>query len=172
MQNKHLEKKHIGIQLKHLLGLILYNTLIYQINKAVNSRLKVISLRHNTKLIRLREQQNKPRKDEQKKIHRQIVHNYSTYTLSDKLYKALSFDLDTHIPVTVNKNGIYTEFEVFFQSLLKDISNIPENELRQIKTNLRNTCDKYTKIKVIYKSCQRTIRKKRYCNLVIMNRDK
>ena len=26
-----------------------------------------------------------------------------------------------------------------------------ENELRQIKANLRNTCDKYTKIKVPYK---------------------
>ena len=46
---------------------MLYNALIYQINKAVNNRLKVISLRHNNKLIRLCEQQNKPRKDEQKK---------------------------------------------------------------------------------------------------------
>ena len=66
-QNKHLEKKnlkkdmkHIEIQFKHSLGLILYNILIYQINKAVNNSLKVIFLRH----IRLREQQNKPRKDE------------------------------------------------------------------------------------------------------------
>ena len=64
MQNKHFEKKklkkkikRIVIQLKHSLGL--YNRVIYQINKAVNSRLKVISLRHNNKLIRLREQQNK-----------------------------------------------------------------------------------------------------------------
>ena len=46
---------------------MLYNALIYQINKVVNNRLKVISLRHNNKLIRLCEQQNKPRKDEQKK---------------------------------------------------------------------------------------------------------
>ena len=74
MQKKHNKKKklkkkikRIGIQLKHSLGL--YNRVIYQINKAVNSRLKVISLRHNNKLIRLREQQNKPRKDQQKKMH-------------------------------------------------------------------------------------------------------
>ena len=40
-----------------------------------------MSLHHNNKLIRLRKQQNRPRKDEQKKIHRQIVHNYSTCTL-------------------------------------------------------------------------------------------
>ena len=116
MQNKHFEKKkikkemkRIGIQFKHSLGLILYKALIDQINKVVNSRLKVISLHHNNKLIRLREQQNKPRKDEQKKIHRQIVHNYSSYTLSDEQYEALPFGLDTHIPVKVNKNAIYTE---------------------------------------------------------------
>ena len=159
MQNKHFEKKklkkdmkRIGIQLKDSLGLILCNALIYHINKAVNSRLEVISLRHNNKLIRLLEQQNKPRKDEQKKLHQQIVHNYSTYnTLSDDQYETLSFGLDTHILVKVSKNATYTEFEIFFQRLLKDISNIPENELRQIKVNLRNTCDKYTKIKVPYK---------------------
>ena len=96
-------------------------------------------------MIRLREQQNKPTKDEQKKIHRQIVHNYSSYALSDKQYEALYIGLDTHVPVKVNKNAIYTEFEVFYQSLLKDISNIPVNELRQIIMQLRNKCDKYTK---------------------------
>ena len=53
-------------------------------------------------MIRLQEQQNKPRKDEQKKIQQQIVHNYSTYTLSDEQYDALSFDLDTQIPVKGN----------------------------------------------------------------------
>ena len=86
-----------------------------------------------------------------KKVHRQIVHNYSSYTLSDEQYEAISFDLDTHVPVKVNKNAIYTEFEVFYQSLLKDTSNIPENELRQIKMNHKNMCDKYNKIKVPYK---------------------
>ena len=127
------------------LGLILYNALTYQIYEAVNSRLKVISLDHNNELIRLREQQNKLKKDEQKKIHRQIVHNYWSYVLSDKQYEAIYIGLDTHVPVKVNKNAIYTEFEVFYQSLLKDISYIPENELRQIKMKLRNKCDKYTK---------------------------
>ena len=85
----------MGNQFKHSLGLILYNTLIYQNNKAVDSRLKVISLRHNNKLIRLCEQVNKPRNDEETKIHRQVVHNYSTYTLSDEEDEALSFGPDT-----------------------------------------------------------------------------
>ena len=87
MQNKHFEKKklkkemkRIGIQIKHSLDLILYNALIYQINKAVNSRLKLLSLRYNNKLIRLCEQQNKSRKDEQRRyaeklyITIQVIH--------------------------------------------------------------------------------------------------
>ena len=45
----------------------------------------------------------------------------------------------------------YTEFEGFYQGLLKDNSDIPETELQLIKTKLRNTCEKYTKIKVPYK---------------------
>ena len=31
---------------------------------------------------------------------------------------------------------IYTELDVFFQRLLNNISNIPKNELQQIKTTL------------------------------------
>ena len=67
-------------------------------------------------------------------MRRQIIHSYSSYTLSNEQCVALSFGLDTHIPVKANKHAIYTEFEVFYQSLLKDISDIPVNELRQIKT--------------------------------------
>ena len=46
---------------------------------------------------------------------------------------------------------IYTEFEVFYQDLFKDIGNIPETEFQLIKTKLWNTCKKCTKIKVSYK---------------------
>ena len=137
MQNKHFEKKklkkkitRIGIQLKHSLGL--YNNVIYQINKAVNSRLKVILLSHNNKLIRLREQQNKPRKDEQKKCTDKLYITIQSYTLSDEQYEGLSFGLDTHIPVKVNKNAIYTKFEVF---LSKFIEGHFQHSRKQIKTN-------------------------------------
>ena len=85
------------------------------------------------------------------KFNKHIVHNYSTYSLSNEQYIALSYGLDTHIPSRTNANMIYNEFEVFFQGLLKDTGNIPETELQLIKTKLRNTCEKYTKIKVPYK---------------------
>ena len=64
---------------------------------------------------------------------------------------ALSYGLDTHIPMNTNANKIYTEFEMFYQNLLKNISNIPEAKLQQSKTKLPSACDKYAKTKAPYK---------------------
>ena len=61
---------------------------------------------------------------------------------------ALAYGLDHHILTNINKHSIFTEFEQFFQNLLRDISNIPENEVSRIKTKLRNTCEKYCNVKV------------------------
>ena len=86
------------------------------------------------------------------KFNKHIAHNYSTYFLSNEQYIALSYGLDTHIPSRTNANMIYTEFEVFYLGLLKDIGDIPETELQLIKTKLQNTCEKYTKIRSTHKS--------------------
>ena len=78
---------------------------------------------------------------------------------------------------------IYTEFEVSYQGLLKDIGNIPETELQLIKTKLQNMCEKYTKTKVPYKYRKiiNDLRKREDIvvlkadkgrGIVIMNRDK
>ena len=67
------------------------------------------------------------------------MHNFSSYVLSHEECIALSYGLDTHIPRNTNTNKVYTEFEMFYQSLLKNISNIPETKLQQIKTKLLRT---------------------------------
>ena len=76
-----------------------------------------------------------------------IIHNFSSYTVTDKKMTALAYGLD-HIPTNINKNAIFTEFEQFFQKLLRDISHIPENELSRIKAKLGNTSKKYCNVKV------------------------
>ena len=117
------------------------------------------------------------------KFDKHIVHSYSTYSLSNEQYILLSYGLDTHIPSKANTNMIYTEFEVFYQGLLKGIGNIPETELQLIKTKLRNTWEKYTKIKEPYKYRKiiNELRKREDIavlkadkgrGIVIMNRDK
>ena len=85
------------------------------------------------------------------KFDKHIVHSYSTYSLSNEQYILLSYGLDIHILSKANTNMIYTEFEVFYQGLLKDIGKIPKTEFQLIKTKLRNPWEKYTKIKEPYK---------------------
>ena len=54
-----------------------------------------------------------------------MVHNILSYTLTEEEMTALlAYGLDHHIPTNINKNAMFTEFEHFFQNLLRDISLI------------------------------------------------
>ena len=44
-----------------------------------------------------------------------------------------------------------TEFESFYQSLLLDISAIPEERIARIKTQLRSKCEKYCNVKIPFR---------------------
>ena len=61
---------------------------------------------------------------------------------------------------------------MFYQNLLKNISNIPETKLQQIKTKLLSTCDKYTKIKVPYKHRKIVNKLSKRNDIVILKADK
>ena len=150
-EKKKLKKEStiLNNQLKSSLNIILHNTLIHQVNIAIKSRFKSIRLRHNKKLIKFRKSQQKCNKSTtQTELVRNIVYNFSSYALSHQELNALSYGLDHHIPTKANRNAVSTEFEHFFQNPLKDISNILESELEQIKTKLRNSCEKYCNLKV------------------------
>ena len=45
-----------------------------------------------------------------------------------------SYGLDHYIPIKLNRNGIHTEFEQFYQHLVKDISYAPDDNLTRLKT--------------------------------------
>ena len=94
--------------------------------------------RHEKKLIKFRKNQSKAPQIHKPSFAKCIVHDFPSYHLSDA-------------EITAKSNTIVTEFELFFQNLLRDISNIPECELSKVKTKLRNTCEKYSKVKVPYK---------------------
>ena len=47
-----------------------------------------------------------------------------------------------------------TEFESFYQSLLIDISAIPEERIARIKTQLRSKCEKYCNVKIPFRYWQ------------------
>ena len=104
-----------------------------------------------TKVINLHRQQHKSTFGITTTYVKNTVHNFSSYQLSNEELTALSYGLDHHIPSKVNRSRIYTEFEQFYQSLLKDISHVPDEDLSHLKTKLRNTCDKYSHICIPYK---------------------
>ena len=179
IQSKHLGKKKLKkelrlacIQLKSVLGLFLYNALLHQVGFAVKSRQKAILKCHEKKLIKFRKNQNIASQSHKPSFAKCIVHNFSSYDLSDVEIKGLFYALDTHIPANTNSNTIATEFELFFQNLLRDISNIPECELSKIKTKLRNTCEKYSKVKVPYKHTKIVLELSKNENIVIVKQDK
>ena len=48
------------------------------------------------------------------------------------------FHLKQHSPPDTKWELIYTEFEHFYQNLLKNVQTLPEGELYQIKAKVRN----------------------------------
>ena len=70
------------------------------------------------------------------------MHNFSSYVASQKEHDSLSHGLEHHIPSKLRSNPVNTEFESFFQSLLRDISTISEKRIARIKTQLRSKCEK------------------------------
>ena len=139
--------------MKRNLSLIIFNTVLHQIRVAVKSRLKNISKRHENKLFNLRKQQQFKQRSNEKfnNYIKSNVHNFSSYQLSDDELTALSYGLDHHIPNKLNSNRIHTEFEQFYQNLIKDISHILDDNLTHLKTKWRSTCERYSKIHVPYK---------------------
>ena len=59
--------------------------------------------------------------------------------------------LKHHIPSKVTRNSVNTEFESFYQSLLRNISTIPEERIARLKTQLRSKIEKYYYVKIPFR---------------------
>ena len=96
----------------------------------------------------------------------------SSYELTDDEKIALSFGLDHHIPTNINHVAIQSEFEQFYQGLVKNLSNIPADDLTRIKTKLLSTCEQYSNVKVPYKYRKTVNNLKNNPNIVLLKQDK
>ena len=103
------------------------------------------------KLSKYRKHQQKSDIKSRVQVSKNTIYTFSSYKLSDDEVMALNYGLDQHIPYTICYDSINTEFELFYQNILCDFSHIPEQNLANFKTKLRNTCKKYCKIKVPFK---------------------
>ena len=50
------------------------------------------------------------------------------------------YGMDQHIQNHLRSNATKTEFELFYQGLLKNLEHLPENTIRQTKTKLQRNC--------------------------------
>ena len=124
---------------------------------------------HNLKL----KQETTNYADEHKRSYiKHTVHNFSSYILSYKEYTALSFGLDHHIPTKSKDVATEVEFEQFYQGLLRNLTHIPDNALTSLKTKLKSTCEKYSKIHVPYKYKKVIYNLSKNENIVILKQDK
>ena len=84
----------------------------------------------------------------------------------------MAYGLEQHIPSQINKNNVQTEFECLYQDILRSAPSISEDEKSTLKTKLRNTCEKYGRLKTPYKH-EQTIRNLMNNNeILIMKQDK
>ena len=152
---------------------MVYSVLLNRINIAIKSRVKVIKLRHIKKICNLRKRYGIDKLSEAKPP-RNVIHNFSSYDLTEEEIQALSHGLGQHIPSNPDRYKINTDFEYFYQNVLNDISDLPQHQLDNIKTTLRSTCMKYhiSKTANKYKKVTDRLSKKNKNNIIIIKQDK
>ena len=134
MMYKHQQKeklkiniKRLSIQLKLVLHVMIYSLLQHKVNLAIKSKSKVIGIHHSKKLLKFQQSQKQQKK---------TINNFSLYNFSKDEYDALSCGLYQHILGNVTYNKINTEFELFYQNIVRDISHLPEHNIDRRKTKL------------------------------------
>ena len=98
-------------QQKMSLSLMVYSVLLNTINIAIQSRVKVIKLRHNKKICNLRKQHGID-KLSKTKPPKNVIHNFSSYDLTEEEIQALSHGLD-RIPSNPDRSKVNTALSIF-----------------------------------------------------------
>ena len=180
LKNKHRTKNELKKEIERLCqtirgstSFLLFNSLRYKIRLVVSARRKKWMAVHKKKLDALRSEE-KPTPRRSAPI-RNVVHNFSSYTLSDKEYEVLSYSLDHYVPGKDIGKRTQVEFERFYQEILDQtahLSHLTEREKIELKTKFLNTFNKFSKIEVPQE--QRKIIEDLYKNpdLVILRQDK
>ena len=103
LQQKHCEKRKLKREIIQLaiIGLVLFNGVIYSHDKSIKQKSVTVTKRHEKNLVKLRKDKRLTFSENIKYI-RHKMHNFSSYQLSSNEEEALSFGLDEHIPNVCN----------------------------------------------------------------------
>ena len=136
--------------IKQMIGFILFNAIIYHLDKTIILKVSLIKERHNKKIYNLCKNDQLNNSDKTVKSILHTVHNNSSYIFSREKEKAWSFGIDERTQTTCNRNKLFVEFDTLYQNIVKDISHLPVDDITRLKTKQRCTCEKYSQIKVPY----------------------
>ena len=169
-------------QIQERTSFLLFNALRYKIRMIIASRRKKWLKTHTRKLERLQENNTpQPQRTNDRQQRPNVIHNFSTYELSEREIKVMSYSLDHYVPGKEYGKRTQVEFERFFQEILNNTSHLPERDRVELKTSFLDTFSKYTKVSIpqedrriienLYKNPDLTIlRQDKGRGVVILNR--
>ena len=155
IKNKHRLKNQLRQEIKRhnenirrSTSFLLFHALRYKIRSAVSSRAIKWSSTHQNKLSKLQDEVKTKITTKTKKVLPNIIHNFSSYTLSDKEIEVLSYSLDHYIPDREHGKRTQVEFERFYQQIIPHTMHLAADEKTALKTKFLETYNKYTKVKI------------------------
>ena len=157
IDNKHRMKCKIkddiaitAANIKSTLSFFEHKALLYKLRNLVGKREKKWKATQEKKLRKLREDSRTLPQEPALKYLPSIVHNFSSYVLSKEESESLAYGLDHYIPANIDKRRLEVEFEDFYQSILWNTKDLPENAKLNLKTKFLSTFQNYKKIKAPY----------------------
>ena len=151
LKNKHRKKKILlnkikkrQEELKSRVGYVTYVVFYHNINKVISKKRTDWMKTHHKKIENLKRTQNKINNIRNRPAEN-IIHNFSSYALSEEEKRALSFSFDENIPTKLNENKIQTEFESLYWQLPQHPKHLSQQEQDQLKRKIRRTCENYAR---------------------------
>ena len=178
LKNKHRKKKILlnkikkrQEEFKSRVGYVTCVVFYHNINKVISKKRTDWMKKHHKKIENLKRTQNKINNIRNRSAEN-IIHNFSTFALSEEQKRALSFSLNENIPTKLNENKIQTKFESFYWQLLQHTKHLSQQEQDQLKSKIRRTYENYAPIKTLYKYKKIIENLSNNKNIIILKQDK
>ncbi len=175
--NKHKAKKKINEQiiasnnrLKSQLSYLEHKAIQYRLRTNMRKWIGKWKATQAKKLEKLRKEAN-PDVESTKPLPN-IVHNFSSYALSEEEMKALAYGLDHYIPDKIDKRRLEVEFENVYQNILWNAKDIGEDKKLNIKTKFLSCFKNYGTIKTPYEYKETVKRLSKNQNICLLKQDK
>ena len=101
-----------------------------------------------------------------------IVHNFSSYNLSEMERKALAYGLDHYIPEKIDKRRLEVEFEDLYQNILWTNKDLGEEAKLNLKSKFLNCFRNFNKIKTPYEHADTVKKLSKNKDICLLKQDK